>query len=155
MICIAMFGACAMAAFFCFFHRAQLLLFWRNCFLFSFMVMLIVVNTSSFASLPPSLKTMGPLIPAPCMAAFLLAVIRTLPKAEGWKFIKDLMGPLILAFLGLFMYGTTVPERGYPGHFDYSGGSHTLNHYFTVASSIWMVNKADQWAKWRQVSMPK
>lgn len=156
MICVAMFGSCTTVAHFAFFHHPKRSIFWRNAFAGSCIFMAMVVNTSAFASLPTGLKTLGPLIPVPCIAGLLLSVATTLPKPESAKFLQVISGPIALSIFGLSVYGSQIPERWFPGRFDLTGGSHSFHHIWTTTYAIWMVRKSVQWSKWRNnVSIPK
>jgi len=48
-----------------------------------------------------------------------------------WR--ESLMGALYIT--GAVIYGSRIPERYYPGAFDYSLGSHTIWHLFTIAAA--------------------
>jgi adiponectin receptor len=48
--------------------------------------------------------------------------------AWAWGFYAPIAKSLIVYLLGAFVYASQIPERWFPGAFDYIGGSHNLWH---------------------------
>lgn len=149
MICVAMLGTCTTITYFAFYTNSACTRFWMRAFGCSIGSMFVVVNTPAFTRLSPNVKCLGPLIPVPCFVLFLWQVVRTLPKKDVIRLVSDASGPLSLAIIGLSVYGSQVPERWFPGEFDFTGGSHTIHHLWTTTFGVWMLRRAIGWCEWR------
>lgn len=47
----------------------------------------------------------------------------------SWNFYAPVIKSLLVYATGAFVYGSQIPEKWYPGAFDYVGGSHNLWHF--------------------------
>jgi adiponectin receptor len=57
-----------------------------------------------------------------------------------WEFYSPILKSLSVYFLGAMIYATKVPERWFPGMFDYCGGSHNLWHIAVLGGILFHYN---------------
>lgn len=50
-------------------------------------------------------------------------------SAWAWEFYAPISKSLLVYTIGAFVYASQIPEKWYPGAFDYIGGSHNLWHF--------------------------
>ncbi|KAK3903081.1 ADIPOR-like receptor IZH3 [Staphylotrichum tortipilum] len=58
----------------------------------------------------------------------ILQISLTRGSDAAWEFYTPIAKSLLVYFLGALVYASKVPERWFPGMFDYFGGSHNLWH---------------------------
>jgi adiponectin receptor len=57
-------------------------------------------------------------------------------SAWAWEFYAPITKSITVYLVGAFVYASRVPERWYPGAFDYIGGSHNLWHFAVLGGIL-------------------
>ena len=54
----------------------------------------------------------------------------------AWEFYAPITKSITVYLVGAFIYASHVPERWFPGAFDYVGGSHNLWHFAVLGGIL-------------------
>lgn len=57
-------------------------------------------------------------------------------SAWAWEFYAPIAKSITVYFIGALVYASQVPERWFPGAFDYCGGSHNLWHFAVLGGIL-------------------